>query len=182
MTICCSLIQTQTLAMIISGKKYICFCEPIWWASTQRAALYHSQPPVGFCPWPVTSHIPAMLACLQWTGAHQLDSALALASVIWLLYDTQSKIPLDRLTQGLTQIPPTLTQLKKKKKPICEQSHTRFHSFSSTNIMNMNNPLAQILASCTIRCCVQAFKMSTQRQKGKLRNKSNNTVWASNRL
>lgn len=114
MTICCSLIQTQTLAMIISGKKYICFCEPIWWASTQRAALYHSQPPVGFCPWPVTSHIPAMLACLQWTGAHQLDSALALASVIRLLYDRQSKIPLDRLTQGLTQIPPTLTQQKNK--------------------------------------------------------------------
>lgn len=46
--------------------------------------------------------------------------------------------------------------------------------------MNMNDPLAQTLAGCAILRCVQALKMSTQRQKGKLRNKSDNTVWACN--
>lgn len=53
-----------------------------------------------------------------------------------------------------------------------EQSCARFHSFPSTSDMNMNNPLAQTYACCAILCCIQALKMSTQRQKGKLRNKS----------
>lgn len=33
------------------GQRNPCLCELLQWGSRQRAALYHSQPPVGFCPW-----------------------------------------------------------------------------------------------------------------------------------
>lgn len=155
-----------------------CFCELLQWGSRQRAALYHSQPPVGFCPW--LRHTPHSHHVSLSTMDRSPSAGLGAGPSLWarLQHDTQRRIPPGRTTQRLTQIAPISTppHPKKTQNTIREQSCARFHSFSSATIMNMNNPLAQTWPSCAILFCIQALKMSTQRQKGKLRNKSDNKM------
>lgn len=133
-----------------------------------------------FVPGSVSLLIPTMLAHLQWTGAHQLCTELDCLcglTAAWYI----KKHPARHINTKINTN--TLHPHPSKKHTICKQSRARFHSFSSTIMnMNMNNPLAQTLAGCAIMCYIQTLKMSTQRQKGKLRNKSDNTVWACNQL
>lgn len=141
--------------MISGERKISSCCQRIQWVKGQPSIIVsHLWVSVSGS---VTRLIATVLACLQWTGAHQL--AWVTMSEDWLLHDTQRRIlagtTLSRLTQIATHTP--------------KQSLAGFQSFSSTNIMNMNNPLALTLPACAILFSIQALKMSRQRQKGKLR-------------
>lgn len=147
-------------------------CQCLCCGSRQRATLYHSQPPVGCCP--CFSHAAIMFSLP--TMDRSPSAGVSARPGFWELtaaWDTKRSPTRHANTKSPHKHPGP------KRHSLSEQSRTRFHSFGS-NIMNMNNPLASTSAGCTILCSIQAFKMSTQRQKDKLRNKSNNTVWANN--
>lgn len=151
------MITSEKKSFINHCQRNQCFCELLQWGNRERAALYHSRPPVGFCHW--LSHTPhshhVSVSTMDRSPSAGLSAGLSLKGQ--LPHDTQSRIPPGTLTQRWTQIPPT-----EKIHTTQEQSRARFHRFSSTNIMNMNDPLAQTLAGCAILCCVQALKMSSQ--------------------
>lgn len=102
-------------------------------------------------------HVP------RWTEAHQLDSVRGLVSVSWRLHewrDTKRNPSRHTNTKNPHKHP------SPKWHSVSEQSHTHFRSFSSNNIMNMNNPLVLTSAGYTILCSIQAVKMSTQETEG----------------
>lgn len=166
--------QIQTFFMItceicLHTVRYQCF----WCGSRQRATLYHSQPPVGCCPW--FSHAATMfsLPTMDRSPSAGLSARPGVCEPT-AARDTKRNPSRHTNTKNPHKHP------SPKWHSLSEQSHTHFHSFSSNNIMNMNNPLALTSAGYTILCSIQALKMSTQRQKDKLRSKSNATVWANN--
>lgn len=131
-----------------------------------------------FVPGSVRLLIPTMLAHLHGTGAHQLGTELDCLCGLTAAWNTK-KHPTRHINTKINAN--TLYPYPSKNTPYANRAVHVFTAFSGT-IMNMNNPLAQTLAGCAILCYIQSLKMSTQRQKGKLRNKSDNTVWACNRL
>lgn len=133
-----------------------------------------------FVPGSVRLLIPTMLDHLRGTGAHQLGTELDCLCGPTAAWNTKQH-PTRRINTKINANAVYAYPSKNKTHTIRKQGCARFHSFTGT-IMNMNNPLAQSLAGCAILCYIQSLKMSTQRQKGKLRNKSDNTVWACNRL
>lgn len=103
-----------------------CFCELLQWGSRQRAALYHSQPPVGFCPW--LRHTPHSHRVSLSTMDRGPSAGLGAGPSLWarLLHDTQRRIPPGTTTQRLTQIPPTSTP----KKNTTHHTWTKLRTFS----------------------------------------------------
>lgn len=124
-------------------------------------------------PGSVTLLISIMLACLQWTGAHQLASLLAHRLCRLTAWHTKKNPAWHNNTEVDTNTP---QPLKQKNTPYVNKAAQVF--FSRTNIMNMNNTLEQTLPDCAILFCLPTLKMSTRRQKGKLKNKSDNKMGA----